>query len=104
MARLENIGATPIPPAVLAAHEAAVEVLGSEKFGDAAPAAVESLTHVDRFYVFDICDDGRLLRPMIHYYEPEKPRVADGMYARQFLPTDPVKRAIDMVEKSPATW
>jgi DNA-binding CsgD family transcriptional regulator len=104
MARLENIGSAPIPPAVLAAHEAAVEVLGSEKFVDVATAAVESLTHVDRFYVFDICDNARQLRPLIHRYEPEKPPVADGMYARQFLPTDPVKRAIDTVDESPATW
>jgi DNA-binding CsgD family transcriptional regulator len=104
MAHLENIGAAPIPPAVLAAHEAVVEVLGSEKFVETATAAVESLTHVDRFYVFDICDHGRQMRPLIHRCEPEKPHVAHGMYVRQFLPTDPVKRAIDIVDESPATW
>jgi len=105
MAQLENIGAAPIPTAVLAAHEAVVEVLGSEKFVDAATAAVESLTHVDRFYVFDICDNGRQMRPLIHHTEPEKPYVAQGMYVRQFLPTDPVKRAVDMVDdEAPATW
>jgi DNA-binding CsgD family transcriptional regulator len=104
MAHLENIGAAPISPAVLAAHEAAVEGLGSERFVDATTAAVERLTHVDRFYVFDICDNARQLRPLIRHCEPEKQPVADGMYARQFLPTDPVKRAIDTVDESPATW
>ena len=90
MARLENIGSAPISPAVLAAHEAAIEVLGSEKFVDAATAAVESLTHVDRFYVFDICDNARQLRPLIHHYEAEKPPVADGLYARQFRTSSPI--------------
>jgi DNA-binding CsgD family transcriptional regulator len=104
MAHLENIGSAPIPPAVLAAHEAAVGVLGSAKFVDAATAAVESLTHVDRFYVFDIEDNTRNTRRLIHHCEPEKPLVADGMYARQFLPTDPVIRAIDVIEEPEATW
>ena len=103
MTSLKHIESAPVSPAVLGAHAMAMGALGSERFVGAATAAVESLTHVDRFYVFDIHGNDGGVRPLIHFCEPEKPHVADGMYASQFLPRDPIRRAIDALDEPQAT-
>ena len=103
MASLKHIESAPIAAAVLDAHAHAMGALGSERFVGAATEAVEGLTHVDRFYVFDIAGGAGSVRPLIHFCEPEKPHVADGMYASQFLPRDPIRRAIDALDEPQAT-
>ncbi len=103
MASLEYVESQPIASAVIAAHALAVGALGSEGFATAATAAVKQLTPVDRFYVFDIDRGKGGVRPLIHVCEPEKPHVADGMYARQFLPQDPIQQAMDATAEPQAT-
>lgn len=91
---MQQHGDVALTASVLSAYETAIEALGSAQFPIAATAAVQRLTHVDRFYVFDIPSRANRLRSLIQFYEPEKPRVTNSTYARHYLPLDPVWRAI----------
>jgi len=100
MANLRQIDSVPISPAVLQAYELVVGVVGSEAFAGCTTQAVQRLTHVDRLYLFDLRNGPAGVRPLVQFYEADKPPVAHQTYIRHYLPSDPIQRAMSSASRA----
>ncbi len=90
--RLDQIQTLPITPAVLTPFQATVAALGSEGFYRTLSNALEEFVHVDRLYLIE---GSAKNAPLIARAEPGKPHVAGATYVDQYLPSDPLQRAIE---------
>ncbi|MDH7971912.1 helix-turn-helix transcriptional regulator [Sphingomonas sp. AR_OL41] len=94
MTLLRRIEADPIVPEVLPAFLAALRMVGCAGFYRTFIRVLKDTVPVDRLYLIEGAAGAV---PLIAETEPEKPPVPASTYISQFLPSDPLQAAIDMV-------
>lgn len=94
MTDLRRIEADSLVPAVLPRFAMIAAMVGAAGFYRTFARAMESEMPVDRLYFIEGTAGAE---PLIAETEAEKPLVTGSTYISQFLPSDPLQAAIDMV-------